>query len=280
MDAPGEIEDGRNRHTRYYMTILAQAAPNLTNSNVLDTVTILNKNIKNIRHAWQWAVECQLFEMLERGMKGLYQFYVMRGPFQEGYHLFESAVNSLNQPTARLEGQQKVLAQLLTYLARFSYELADYPASAETAQTAVNLAQETKQIAVEAEAQQLWGRALWRMGSYETTKTHFQKSLHLARQAAVKQFEADALRGLGVLEAHQGDAQNAIKQYKAAHEIYCAIDSVVNYQLRSREIIAEMRDLSTKNAAEIRDAVEQGKQRLAKLVQSGEALELAALPKS
>jgi hypothetical protein len=58
------------------------------------------------------------------------------------------------------------------------------------------------------------------------------------------------------------------------------VDSVVNYQLRSREIIAEMRTLSTKNAAEIRDAVEDGKQRLAKLVQSGEALELAALPKS
>lgn len=52
------------------------------------------------------------------------------------------------------------------------------------------------------------------------------------------------------------------------------VDSVVNYQTRSREIIAEMRDLATKNATEIRDAVEQGKQRLAKLVQSGEALAL------
>jgi hypothetical protein len=55
------------------------------------------------------------------------------------------------------------------------------------------------------------------------------------------------------------------------------VDSVVNYQLRSREIIAEMRDQSTKNAAEIRDAVEQGKQRLARLVESGQALELVAL---
>jgi hypothetical protein len=56
------------------------------------------------------------------------------------------------------------------------------------------------------------------------------------------------------------------------------VDSVVNYQVRSREIIAEMRALSTKNAAEIRDAVEAGKQRLARLVQSGEALALEALP--
>jgi hypothetical protein len=54
------------------------------------------------------------------------------------------------------------------------------------------------------------------------------------------------------------------------------VDSVVNYQMRSREIIAEMRALSTKNAAEIRDAVEEGKQRLARLVQSGQALELVA----
>jgi len=50
----------------------------------------------------------------------------------------------------------------------------------------------------------------------------------------------------------------------------------VNYQERSRQIIAEMRDLSTKNAAEIRDAVETGKQRLAQLVASGQAMDLVA----
>ena len=54
------------------------------------------------------------------------------------------------------------------------------------------------------------------------------------------------------------------------------VASVVNYQERSREIIAEMREASTKNAGEIRDAVEQGKQRLARLVESNHALELAA----
>jgi hypothetical protein len=50
------------------------------------------------------------------------------------------------------------------------------------------------------------------------------------------------------------------------------VASVVNYQERSREIIDEMRSLSTRNAAEIREAVETGKQRLARLVQTGNAL--------
>jgi len=50
------------------------------------------------------------------------------------------------------------------------------------------------------------------------------------------------------------------------------VDSVVNYQVRSKEIIEEMRKLSTANAAEIRDAVEDGKRRLAQLARDGAAL--------
>lgn len=49
------------------------------------------------------------------------------------------------------------------------------------------------------------------------------------------------------------------------------VDSVVDFQVRSREIIEEMRVHSTKNAEEIREAVEDGKRRLAKLAQAGQA---------
>jgi predicted transcriptional regulator len=50
------------------------------------------------------------------------------------------------------------------------------------------------------------------------------------------------------------------------------VDSVVSFQERSREIIAEMRVLATRNAEEIRESVEDGKRRLARLTQ--EAAEL------
>jgi len=52
------------------------------------------------------------------------------------------------------------------------------------------------------------------------------------------------------------------------------VDSVVNFQDKSRSIINEMRVLSTKNSAEIRDAVEDGKRRLAQLASEGNALML------
>jgi hypothetical protein len=52
------------------------------------------------------------------------------------------------------------------------------------------------------------------------------------------------------------------------------VDSVVSFQEHSRVIVEEMRTLSTRNADDIRDAVEQGKQRLARLVEEGKALPL------
>ena len=54
------------------------------------------------------------------------------------------------------------------------------------------------------------------------------------------------------------------------------VDSVVGFQERSMEIIVEMRGLATRNSEEIRDAVEDGKRRLAKLAADGNALVVQA----
>jgi hypothetical protein len=52
------------------------------------------------------------------------------------------------------------------------------------------------------------------------------------------------------------------------------VDSVVNFQTKSTEIIAEMRVMATKNSDEIREAVEDGKRRMARLAEEGNALVL------
>ena len=57
-----------------------------------------------------------------------------------------------------------------------------------------------------------------------------------------------------------------------ADAVKALVDSVVGFQERSGEIIAEMRKLSTQNSTEIREAVEAGKKRVARLAASIEAL--------
>lgn len=63
----------------------------------------------------------------------------------------------------------------------------------------------------------------------------------------------------------------------SAASVKVLVDSVVSYQERSLAIIEEMRTLATKNSEEIREAVEDGKRRITKLVEQGAAA--ALLPK-
>ena len=60
----------------------------------------------------------------------------------------------------------------------------------------------------------------------------------------------------------------------AANSVQKLIDSVVTYQEKSREIIAEMREAATRNSEEIRRATEEAKTRMAKLAEEGAALVL------
>jgi len=52
------------------------------------------------------------------------------------------------------------------------------------------------------------------------------------------------------------------------------VESVVNFQERSVALIDEMRDAATRNAEEVRAAVEDGKRRMVALANQGNALTL------
>jgi hypothetical protein len=102
------------------------------------------------------------------------------------------------------------------------------------------------------------------MGLSESTRT-----LDAMKEGVSKSLEDLAEIGGKVQEAALRAGYGPTLRADAVKKL---VASVVNYQERSREIIDEMRTLSTRNAAEIREAVETGKQRLARLVQSGNAL--------
>jgi hypothetical protein len=57
-----------------------------------------------------------------------------------------------------------------------------------------------------------------------------------------------------------------------AESVKKLLESVITFQEKSRSLITEMRDLSSRNEEEIRHAVEDGKRRLAALTQSGHSL--------
>jgi hypothetical protein len=101
-------------------------------------------------------------------------------------------------------------------------------------------------------------------GLHESTKT-----LEAMKEGVSQSLEALAEIGGKVQEAALRAGYGPTIR---ANAVKTLVESVVNYQIRSREIIEEMRVMSTRNADEIRDAVEDGKRRLARLAEQGNAL--------
>ncbi len=101
-------------------------------------------------------------------------------------------------------------------------------------------------------------------GLHESTKT----------LEAMKKGVSDSLETLSEIgDAVQEEALKAgYGPTVKAESVKKLVDSVVNFQIRSREIIDEMRTLATRNSQEIQEAVEDGKRRLARLAADGNAL--------
>jgi hypothetical protein len=101
-------------------------------------------------------------------------------------------------------------------------------------------------------------------GLHESTKT-----LEAMKEGVSKSLEDLADIGGEVQEAAVRAGYGPTIRADAVKKL---VDSVVNFQSRSREIIEEMRELATTNAKEIDDSVEEGKQRLARLIEEGNTL--------
>jgi hypothetical protein len=105
-------------------------------------------------------------------------------------------------------------------------------------------------------------------GLHESTKT-----LDAMKEGMSKSLETLSEVGDKITEAAVRSGYGPTIRADAVKKL---VESVVTFQERSQEIISEMRKVSTQNSAEIRDAVEEGKKRIARLVAAGEALPMAA----
>lgn len=130
--------------------------------------------------------------------------------------------------------------------------------------------------------ERVWKQAIAFFGTNETVLTALSASftglfgLHESTQTleAMKRGVSDSLEDLAAIggkvqeEALRAGYGPTIR----VESVKKLVDSVVHYQERSKEIIDEMRTMSTRNAEEIRDAVEDGKRRVAELAELAHSL--------
>lgn len=130
--------------------------------------------------------------------------------------------------------------------------------------------------------ERVYKQAIAFFGTNETVLTALSASftglfgLHESTQTleAMKEGVAKSLEDLADIggEVQEAAVRAGYGPTIRADAVKKLVESVVNFQARTRSIIEEMRVLSTQNADEIRVAVEDGKQRLATLIAQGGTL--------
>jgi predicted ATPase len=104
--------------------------------------------------------------------------------------------------------------------AHYGQLMGDFSEAILAAQRAINLAQSTGQVDSQALGYLYWGQVLCRQGAYEAAEIRLEEAWELARNAAIRQTEADSLRNLGIVSYYLGDYTRAGMYYERALHIH------------------------------------------------------------
>lgn len=138
-DSPERALATRNRHSRYFLNIVACYEAQLTGSTQhrpeqyrtrLNALEEIGRDAANIRNAWLHAVEQGDYAALDRALYSYFLFFYVRGYIQEGAELFGRTTNRTINPAEPLA--TKVSARALLRRGAFLAILGDYEAAIQS----------------------------------------------------------------------------------------------------------------------------------------------------
>lgn len=222
MDHGPQIETAvRHRHSKHYMQLLTQLAPEFHGPEPQVAATIVRHQLGNVTQAWGWAVahadDPKQLALIADSVDGLGRFYEFLGLASEGERLIRGAIEKITSLAISNEGQTAVAAvisHLLTWQAHFQNRLGEADAATQTAQRALVEGIPTPEAA--ARAKSLLGELLPNLGQFDEAERLQQESLSYYKETGNTPAEALALGRLGTMQWRRGRYQQAETALKEA----------------------------------------------------------------
>src|SRR5206468_327749 len=144
-----------------------------------ETTEEMSGEIDNLRQAWDWLVaDRQLAQMLQ-SLHTLWQFYDLRGWFQEGAAMFGQAASSLQ--TSNSGGAATALGQLTARQGWFCFRLGQPKQAHALLEHSLNLLQSSDDAAARAVTLSYLGIEDYKLGNYPQALQSTLESLALYR---------------------------------------------------------------------------------------------------
>ncbi len=179
---PGDSAQIRRRHREHYGNWMSRMVGRYLPEDTLNFCREIAVEIENIREGWISTIDAEDELAISLYIDGLAAYYAGIGNYQEGAHLFETALGLSDSPRegGRAGQPEHLEAQLLTHLASFLFNLA----------------------------------------RYDEALDHYSRALEVFETMRNEEGIAQALNGLGRVHRRKGDSDQALGFHERALVIY------------------------------------------------------------
>jgi predicted ATPase/DNA-binding CsgD family transcriptional regulator len=220
-DLPDDFGSTRERHTGYFMALLAQSWPDLLGSKPKEAMRAIETEIDNIRPAWAWAVMQGMESEIDSALDSLGFFYDTRGWYREGEKVFALAAESLGTDQPETNGSL-LLGRVMSWLGVLCNSINQCDKARPLLETALAIFRRLDARAEIAFALARLGEVVTNQEPVAYTRALFEESLAICEEIGDRWGQAYALNYLGYVGQERA-LRNQNRERSLA--IYREIDS-------------------------------------------------------
>ncbi|MDT8898109.1 diguanylate cyclase [Thermanaerothrix sp. 4228-RoL] len=217
---PTLAEDARRRHAEWMLSRVAQIGYALYGADQARALRMLEQDYPNLRHAWEWALGHQRFDLLLPALDTLSSMLGTRGRFMEAAHWLNETLQALTKAdTANESEARRFLGRVLVRRGEFAYHLGDYPESLKMLESALELLQMDAETQAYATALDSLASTLRAVGRLDEAQERLQQALHFFRRIGDLRAVCEVINHLGVVAYQRGDNSLAAHYFRQALDV-------------------------------------------------------------
>jgi predicted ATPase/DNA-binding CsgD family transcriptional regulator len=220
-DMPDDFGAARERHTRYFMAMVAALWPDLLGSRPKQAMRAIETEIDNVRPAWTWAVMQGMEDEIGSALDSLGFFYDTRGWYREGEKVFALAAESLGTDHPETDGS-RLLGRVLVWLGVLCNSINQGDRARSALETARDIFHRVNARADMAVALARLGEVVMSEEPVAPARALFEESLAICEEIGDRWGQAYALNHLGHVER---DSTLRTQYSERSLSIYRDIDS-------------------------------------------------------
>jgi tetratricopeptide (TPR) repeat protein len=161
VNATDLLNSTRASYCQVFMEALAEWSPQLQQSEQLNALSEMDRELQDIHAAWVCAMEQKQLQLIERGADGLGRYYFLRALYNEGLVSFSKIIASFQEGKLALENPL-LWARALNWQSAFLFIKSRYPEAMQASLEADRFFRHQEEV--DPESKRVWATTLQMMG--------------------------------------------------------------------------------------------------------------------